>query len=160
MHQRSHMCLSLLLFDVGCGLEASFNQGNVSHAADPGLYQKQRTHGWNGRNTFWSLLIPDGWEGRWTLRGIYVILFWCEILGVVASVNLCIAPKQKWLCRWLKPSRAEGYCRVGCNVSGNLERSVGHASLTIYPAAAVSMAHTWILTILHQISCFTCMKRV
>lgn len=34
-------------------------------------------------------------EGKWILRGIYVILFWCEILGVVASVNLCIAPKQK-----------------------------------------------------------------
>lgn len=34
-------------------------------------------------------------EGRWILRGIYVSLFCCEILGVVASVNLCIAPKQK-----------------------------------------------------------------
>lgn len=70
-------------------------------------------------------------DERTTLRGIYVILFWCEILGVVASVNLCIAPKQKWLCSWLKPSGAEGYCRVGCNVFGNMERSVGHASLTI-----------------------------
>lgn len=153
------MCLSLLLFDICCGLKAPFSQGDASHSADAGLYQKQRIHGWNGRNTFWSLPLPDGWEGRWTLRGIYVILLWCEILGAVASVNLCIAPKQKWLCRCSNPQKLKAIVEW---VVMFLETWKGLWDMHPWPSAPAGReygAHTS-TNYIASISCFTCMKCV
>lgn len=40
--------------------------------------------------------------GSWALRGIHVVLLWCEML---ASASFCIALRQEWLCRWLKTPR-------------------------------------------------------